>query len=232
MSRLAISRIAKTADAGCPFCRSDFHLDPQLGDQIFFLSGLEMGTWGRVVPAGRTLRVGEFCIQKGLRPLEFSVCHNERDRSLPIYAYRVPDWMPSLSMEDSLHFHESLFQCLLLPDEGAAPATIFEAVEHVVTCCWSHRLPMTSRDIWQNLKAHGLPDIYQEPICCAYDYGVRLAKNLNGRPPNGRRKMPAMSRIKYLTKGNEALWAQVKRHDNFPEIFKDDDGSMKMAGSQ
>ncbi len=211
-------RVVPAATVGCPYCRSIFHLEPSSGETVIFLAGIQIGTWGTVMPSEHQLPPGEFFVQAGRSSDCMRICQGERDRPIPVEKYEVPDWMPPLCMEDCHYLHASLAKALSLPSKGADRATVSAAVIPAISCCWSRKLPVFGCDIWAMLAAHKVPDSYERIIVEAFDFGIDLTVNLNGRPANKRRRMAPMSRIRYLTKAQEPFWTSVTGHSNRPLV--------------
>lgn len=211
------SQIVHAATSGCPFCRSLFHLVPEVGEAVIFVTGSSVGSCGLVVPIERAPRPGDFWVSTDPATSTIHMCNVDYDRAIPVGAYDVPAWMAPLCMEDSAYLHAALADCFLLPGD-ARRAQIEDAVIAAVSCCWGYRLPVTGVEIWALLAGHGVHPELQDQITSTFDFGMTLMTRLKGRKPNQRRRMPAMSRIRYLTPHNEPLWANLKGYSNVPQV--------------
>ena len=232
MSHMLGKRIGNGAVRGCPFCRATFHMPPQVGERVFFLSGLSVGTWATVVPIDRPTEDVEFWVQRRGETTLRTIC-GRQDQVVPVEAFEIPKWLPPLCIEDSFYVHLSAWGLLSLPESeegGIDLSGVMQAVNATVACCWSRRLPLTGMDIWHLVSAHGVPNIYKAPICQIFDAGMKLLVSTNGKVPNQRRRMSPLSQSRYLTKNKEALRERLFGRGNIPEIIEGANGHMFVVG--
>jgi hypothetical protein len=114
-----------------------------------------------------------------------------------------PPWMPPLSIQDAFILHEMV----LLAAERDLMRT--EAQYPLINVCWSHRLPLSGSEVWAMLEAHGCDPIARPVVIERFDFGVGLLVGTQGRPPVKKRRMPALSKGRYLTARKKADWQRL-----------------------
>jgi hypothetical protein len=193
----------------CPFCAAR---SPTLriftGARLTFLSGLHIGQQGVVQENDPAygLSHGEFLVEfTTAKGTGISRITRGLELYLPVEMFSVPDWMPSLSMEDAYNLHEVVLSGL--DPRGEPPkVTIAQAV---TMACWSWRLPLSGQEILPFLTAHGMPSDFDESLVELFDFGRSVAVSVGGRRPNGRKKMPPLSKARYQTKNQAELWYRL-----------------------
>jgi hypothetical protein len=198
----------------CPFCLARQHPWPQIGTLITLLSGFDVGQSGVVVadqwgtcPPDRFLVKMAYAESGALRMVMPS-----HDLFLDVEQLIVPAWMPSLSIEDNGFLHEGLLRSLEGLKAARGRENIGKSLLSVIATCWGRRLPLRGAEFWLLLNAHGIDSHLKSDVIDYFDFGTKLLTQTQGRPAVKRRRMPAMSKGRYLTKAQRALRAEIFGH--------------------
>ncbi len=211
---LATGITAGGAITECPFCLARQHPWPQIGTLITLLSGFDVGQSGVVVadqwgtcPPDRFLVKMAYAESGVLRMVMPS-----HDLFLDVEQLIVPAWMPSLSIEDNGFLHEGLLRSLEGLKAARGRENIGKSLLSVIATCWGRRLPLRGAELWLLLNAHGIDSHLKSDVIDYFDFGTKLLTQTQGRPAVKRRRMPAMSKGRYLTKAQRALRAEIFGH--------------------
>jgi hypothetical protein len=212
---LAAGNTAGGAIAECPFCLARRHPWPQIGTSITLLSGYDVGQSGVVVedqwgtcPPDRFLVKMAYDESGALRMVMPS-----HELFLDVKQLVVPAWMPSLSIEDNGFLHESLMRSLEDLKAARGRENVGKLILALIATCWGRRLPLRGTEVWLLLNAHGVGSQLKSDVIEYFDFGMKLLTETQGRPAVKRRRMPAMSRGRYLTKARRTLRAEIFGHD-------------------
>lgn len=194
------------AKSNCPFCKGRMITSLRPGDRIIILQGMY---------SGRAATVSD---QPGWSNDEFLVHFDyetgdtltrigyKRDRFAYSPIAKIPNWLCHLSMDDLSALDESA----LLTVINFASAKISENWANLllplIATVRSRRLPVLAADIWPTLTAHGFSRKKMKNFHKFFDFGIELLASLHGRPAIRRKKMPPMSRGRYLTPGQQEYY--------------------------
>jgi hypothetical protein len=185
------------------------------GESILFLSGSEVGQQGVVIQnEDWAVSSGKFLAKMSYDPEGWTRTVNpSAELFIDQAMMMVPDWMPALSIEDACALHEQVLESLRFPPSGSPRKAAGKVVGGIVTRCWYGRLPLNGAEVWAVVAAHGArPDIKQASVEL-FDFGLALLVGAQGRPPVKRRRMPPLSRGRYLTKRDRDLRERIFGHD-------------------
>jgi hypothetical protein len=180
-----------------------------------FLSGGDVGQVGVVVDNAEIARsIGRFTVKLPCDPDHVTTMVNpEHDLFIDRALMTVPQWMPPLSIEDACALHEMVLDVLRWPPQRPRRKAAAKMVKGLIARCWGDRLPVSGAEVWGIVAAHGaLPEL-EKPLIELFEFGMELIVETQGRPPVKRRRMPPLSRGRYLTKRNRELWLRHFGHD-------------------
>ena len=198
----------------CPYCLAAQSPWPVVGTSLMFLNGIDVGQVGVVVrdkwgtcPSDRFLVKMEYEKQSDVLRMVMP----RHELYLDVNLLRIPDWVPSVSIEDNARLHERFLCCggLAAAQDRDGFGTAFADVVHV---CWQHRLPLNAEEIWLALQAHGLDPHSKARVVELFEFGTGLLVRTHGRPAIKRKRMPPMSRGRYLTKAERELRLRIFGH--------------------
>jgi hypothetical protein len=199
----------------CPYCLASLHPWPPIGTTIIFLNGSVVGQSGMVVadqwgtcPRDRFLVKMSYDETGKLRMVMPS-----HELFLDAEMLAVPVWMPPVSIEDNAFLHNSLPDSLDKLTTECDRGSLGESLHSIIATCWRRRLPLGGADIWPFLNAHGVAPRLKAVVIDYFDFGTRLLTKTQGRSAVRRRRMPAMSKGRYLTKAQRDLRLKILGHD-------------------
>ncbi len=132
---------------------------------------------------------------------------------LDVKVFAVPAWMPPLSIEDNSFIHDSLRYSVDKPIAASERGELGELMHSVIATCWQRRLPLRGVDIWPLLNAHGVSPHLEANVIDYFDFGTTLLTTAQRRTAVKRRRMPAMSKGRYLTAAQRELRVSLFGHD-------------------
>lgn len=198
----------------CPYCLSHRLLGYPTGTKLFFLQGPDAGYTGIVERARAKVREHEILVRmeyekrKGL----LRIVSTERDRCLPKKMFRVPNWMPELSIEDNAVLHSSMLsdiRCLFLAEDRYE---LKKGISGLFGCVWWRRFPLAGTDLWPMLEAHGVQSHLKDDAIELLDFGLGLLRKIQGRAAIKKKRMPPMSQSRYQTERQRELRVRIFGH--------------------
>lgn len=173
------------ASAGCPFCRFAGAPILQVGVRFRKLSGFDPGRTGTVIksPALPPFSQDEFLAQMDGDPAESEWRILPRDIIEPLPASEPPDWALPLSIADTSEIHPLIVN---LCDRGNSPdgwSISWDAFYDVIGGIWRRRLPITGKELWRVLHAHGVDEKFETALTDFFTRGRALLVYANGRRP-------------------------------------------------
>jgi len=191
------------AKSNCPFCKGRMIASLCPGDKIIILQGMY---------SGQTATVSN---QPGWSDDEFLVrfhyetgdtltrIHYKRDKFAYFPIAKIPNWLCHLSMDDLSALDESTLLTVINFASAKGRKKWADLLLPLIATVRSRRLPVLAADIWPTFIAHGFSKTQKTKFHQFFDFGIELLVSLHGRPAIQRKKMPPMSRGRYLTPGQE-----------------------------
>jgi hypothetical protein len=212
---LAAGITAGGAIAECPFCLARQHPWPQIDTLITLLSGVDVGQSGVVVAdQWGTCPPDRFLVKMAHHESgTLRMVMPSHELFLDVKQLVVPAWMPPLSIQDNGFLHESLLRSLEDIKAARGRESVGKSVLSIIATCWGRRLPLRGAELWLLLNAHGVGSELKSDVIDYFDFGMKLLTQTQGRAAVKRRRMPAMSRGRYLTKAQRALHVEIFGHD-------------------
>jgi len=127
----------------------------------------------------------------------------KRDKFAYFPIKKIPAWLCHLSIDDLSAVEESSLLTALNLAIAPRSKKWSNVLLPLIATVRSRRLPILSADMWPTLIAHGFPAKQKADFCKFFDFGIELLVSLNGRAAIQKKKMPPMSRGRYLTPGQE-----------------------------
>ncbi|MCP5372659.1 MAG: hypothetical protein H6907_13085 [Hyphomicrobiales bacterium] len=179
-----------------------------------FLNGIDVGHSGLVVadqwdtcPFDKFLVKMPYAKEGTLR-----IVTPGRELFLDVNRFSVPPWMPPVSIEDNALLHQSLIDSLAVLAAAKDQKSVGDSLIGVIDSCWRNRLPLQGTDVWPMVEAHGIPPHRKSDFINLFDFGKNILISTLGRAAVKRRRMPAMSQGRYLTKKQRDLLVRLFGH--------------------
>ena len=125
------------------------------------------------------------------------------DLFVKVEDFIAPRWMPPVPIDYNASLHKSLE--VFLTSERAGPRDLQQVLQSIIITCWRRRLHLNSSEIWSLLGTQGFNNTSQAKAIELFDFGFRLLVGAQGRPPESRHRMPAMSQGRYTTKSKRDI---------------------------
>jgi hypothetical protein len=202
--RKALIKFTETgARSNCPFCIGRMITSVAPGERIILLQGMHAGRCATVSDhpgwSDDEFLVQFDAVEKGT----LTRIGYQRDRFTILPLGAIPDWLCHLAMDDLSAVDEACLETAINFADTKGSTNWADLLTPIILTIRSRRLPVSSRDIWLTLAAHGFGRNNRKKFKEYFDFGLRLLVLFNGRPPVQRRKMDPMSRGRYLTPGHE-----------------------------
>jgi hypothetical protein len=200
--RALIKFTTSGAKAGCPFCRGRMIASVSAGQRIILLKGMY---------AGRFATVSD---KPGWSEDEFLVRFDDEDGdTLTRISYRmdnflclpmtkIPTWLCHLSIDDLAAIEDACLQLALKYALAKKSTPWSDLLLPIIATVRGRRLPVLSNDVWPTLLAHGFSRKEKANFQRFFNFAILLI-SLNGRAPIKRKRMPPMSRGRYLSPGQQ-----------------------------
>jgi hypothetical protein len=188
--------------SGCPMCCSRVISDAPAGSRIRFFGGLYAGHYATVIEfnpdQGRTIIQLDDYPNHGQ-----NISSGDRDPFLFSPVFEPPEWHPWVSMQD----FEQLERIIINAIVSSNSDDVIDDTDliNVIGVCWGRRLPTSADDILKVFVAHGFSSEKITLISEKLRFGMRQQIVLNGRPPNGRKRLKPFSAGRYLTKNQKEM---------------------------
>ncbi|MGH7965408.1 MAG: hypothetical protein ACRERD_26965, partial [Candidatus Binatia bacterium] len=117
----------------------------------------------------------------------------------------LPDWFPPFSLRECVELHSVIISFInrCLGTNGWNWRRIY--YYEVIRFCWFQRLPLTPAEVWQILKAHGVPSACEGEAQRLFLEGTELLVYVNGRRPI--KKKRKATRRTHLTHRSVRPWS-------------------------
>lgn len=188
--------------SNCPFCVAAENRFPSIGTSIVFLRGHDAGCRGvvRENPNNGTVHYA-FTVK-----MDYEIGENTLrmvrpglDLFLDVRQYEVPDWIPSLSIDDNIWLHEEMFRHVSKRWDDNDHQAMRKILIGFIWACSARRLPVNGEDVFKLLEAHGFLSRIEKKFVEQFDFGIEVLTSIHGRAPIKRRRMLPMSKGRYLT---------------------------------
>lgn len=201
--------------AHCPYCLAGMHPWPPIGTSIRFLNGSDVGQVGLVVEDDwGTCPSDRFLVRMGYQKANnLRLVMPSHELFLDVDLMVIPSWMPSVSTEDNAHLHNALLRSLGFYSTASERFSVGELTRHVIAACWRRRLPLNGVDLWPLFMAHSVQVNIEAEFIEYFDFGISLLVATHGRKAIKQKRMPAMSKGRYLTKAQRELHLDIFGHD-------------------
>jgi hypothetical protein len=200
--------------AGCPYCKAREYQIPQIGQRILFLSPDYGETGVRVDDRDYNLRLDQFAVKMDYEAIDYM---RTVTRFLDLYIVEpftpLASWMPQFSVQDVLAIHEAILRVLDVHIKSRAQRPLHKSISPIVSACWWQRLPASGHEIWPILVAHGFAETKRGEFIKLFEFGFDLLVRTHGRPPIKRKRMPPLSKGRYLSKGARELYLRHFGHN-------------------
>jgi len=189
-SRTVLPGIIEGFLSGCPFCASRRIGIPEVGTRFRIISGVHIGAIGTVVEWHKSMPYvpGEFLAHLDHEPPEWQtrVClERQMIQLLPFASF--PTWVPPLCMSDAGEIDQATITFCEHSFLKGRWKTDWDSFNEVVRKSWRMRLPLEPDELWEVLKAHGVPQRTKADIVNFYEKGRRLLVHSFGRNPSKRK---------------------------------------------
>lgn len=197
---------------GCPFCIAREDRTPTVGERILFLSSDYGRTGVRVHSANFRPNADEFLVRMDDDPRGYT-----RSVRQTLYLFVVEPfspaapWMPQLSFEDVFAIHESLLRACENIMHSKQPFE--DAIIPIVSTSWQFRLPVNGEEIWPMLAVHGFSQTNRQEFIRDFRFGFEFLVRTNGRAPIRKKRMPPLSKGRYLSENQRVLWLKHFGHN-------------------
>jgi len=199
----------------CPFCLARRTKIPPPGSRLVFLNNSAIGARGVVADYQEPARNDRFYVKLDHENSN-TLCIVDKYRDLYVeeQLLTIPEWMPPLSIQDCELIHRCVQNFVLFMEGSHSRSAIQNAMYGIVECSWSNRLPITGNETWAILQAHGIDNRLRKDAIAFFEFGVGLLTNVKGRRAVMRKRMPAMSKVRYITKAKHDLWERITGRNN------------------
>ncbi len=197
----------------CPYCLARKREMPGIGQKVMFLSDSQIGHTGiRLDDSSLGPCIDQFTVRMNY---ESKFRDRTVNRHIDLYIIEPfnlpPNWAPPLSLEDTLAIHEAMLRVIDL--RCIEKIKLSDSIFPVVSACWFTRSPVSGKDIWPIMIAHGFEAAEQNEFVKLFDFGFQLLVRTQGRAPIKRKLMKPFSKGRYLSKKKRELWIQHFGHD-------------------
>ena len=179
-------------DGGCPMCMASATSRPGIGDRVLLLNGSRSGMYGPVVSTDLPgFPQGAFLIQAAGDPpnVQQIVDHRLSLYILDDDAFRLPDWFPPFAVSECVDLHAVVVNfvnaCHSLPRWNWSR----ERFQAVIRYAWFKRLPVEPPEVWQMLRAHGVPSRHKATAVRLFIEGTELLTYAVGKRPIKRKRL-------------------------------------------
>jgi hypothetical protein len=190
----------------CPFCIGRMIASVKSGDRLMILQGVHAGQTA-TVSAEPGWTDDEFLVHfDGDKPKVLTRVNYTRDKFCYLPLVSIPSWLCHLSIDDLSALEDSTLHAFLSFAGNQGNTDWANHLLPLISIVRQRRLPIASTDIWPMLLAHGFSKKKRSHFVRYFDFAIRLLVSLHGRPAVQRKKMPPMSRGRYLTPGQQEYY--------------------------
>jgi hypothetical protein len=101
----------------------------------------------------------------------------------PIPAPEPPSWAPPIELRSAAELDQTVVAFCDAGNVAGGWIVDLPAFFEVIRLIWSKRLPLSAGEMWAVLKAHGVPDDYEEEIAEFFQKGRDLLIYAVGKKP-------------------------------------------------